>query len=139
MHQKAIWVAIASLILYCLAYEAELRLPAYSRLIRRGMVVLGSVSSVSLTSILFPENHRSSSERMAETNGLCREQERPTSTVLMSSEDAAELSEVLMSSKNAVELPELLSVSVMLIGIGIIRYCLENKCVDQPFGPFEPD
>ncbi|GMP42743.1 hypothetical protein CsSME_00012382 [Camellia sinensis var. sinensis] len=61
MHQKAIWVAIASLILYCFAYEAELRLPelpAYSCVIRRGMVVLGSVSSISLTSILFPGNGR---------------------------------------------------------------------------------
>ncbi|KAL7212859.1 hypothetical protein ACSBR2_015535 [Camellia fascicularis] len=53
-HQKAFWVAIASLILYCFAYEAELRLLAYSRVICHGMVVLGSVSSVSLTSILFP-------------------------------------------------------------------------------------
>ncbi|GMP95097.1 hypothetical protein CsSME_00044273 [Camellia sinensis var. sinensis] len=57
-HQKAIWVAIASLILYCFAYEAKLRLPAYSRVIRRGMVLLGSVSSVSLTSILFSGNGR---------------------------------------------------------------------------------
>ncbi|KAL7182235.1 hypothetical protein ACSBR1_041025 [Camellia fascicularis] len=57
-HQRAIWVAIASLILYCFAYEAKLRLPAYSRIIRRGMVVFGSVSSVSLTSILFPGNGR---------------------------------------------------------------------------------
>ncbi|KAL7212864.1 hypothetical protein ACSBR2_015540 [Camellia fascicularis] len=57
-HQKAIWVAIASLILYCFAYEAELRLLGYSRVISRGMVVLGSVSSVSLTSILFLGNGR---------------------------------------------------------------------------------
>ncbi|KAL7203807.1 hypothetical protein ACSBR2_016957 [Camellia fascicularis] len=158
MHQKAIWVAIASLILYCFAYEAELRLSAYSRIIHRGMVVLGSTCVLCIVCSGFgkrvgsdsppipngvelglSENHRSSSERMAARNGSCREQERPTSTVLMSSEDAVELSEVLMSSKDAVKLSELLSMSVMLIGIGIIRYCLENKCVDQPFGPIEPD
>ncbi|CAL5360772.1 unnamed protein product [Camellia sinensis] len=58
MYQKATRVATVSLILYCFAYEAELRLPAYSHVIRRGMMVLGSVSSVSLTSILFPGNGR---------------------------------------------------------------------------------
>ncbi|GMQ04838.1 hypothetical protein CsSME_00050117 [Camellia sinensis var. sinensis] len=57
-YQKAIWVTTVSLILYCFAYEAEFQLPAYSRVIRRGMIVLGSVSSVSLTSIIFPSNGR---------------------------------------------------------------------------------
>ncbi|KAL7212635.1 hypothetical protein ACSBR2_015339 [Camellia fascicularis] len=58
MYQKAIWVTTVSLILYCFAYEAELRLPAYSCVIRRGMIVLGSISSAPLTSIIFPSNGR---------------------------------------------------------------------------------
>ncbi|KAL7188639.1 hypothetical protein ACSBR1_038488 [Camellia fascicularis] len=58
MYQKAIWVTTISIILYCFAYEAELQLPAYSRVICRGMIVLVSVSLVSLTSILFPGNGR---------------------------------------------------------------------------------
>ncbi|CAL5355537.1 unnamed protein product [Camellia sinensis] len=99
-HQKAIWVAIASLILYCFAYEAKLRLPAYSRIIRRGMTcVLSVVCSVfgkrvgsdsppvpDGVELGLSENHRLSSARMAAANGPCREQERPASTACVRNE-----------------------------------------------------
>ncbi|KAL7167196.1 hypothetical protein ACSBR2_037801 [Camellia fascicularis] len=98
----AIWVAIASLILYGFAYEAELQLPAYSRVIRRGMVVLGSTCLLSVVCSVFgkrvgsdsppipngvelglSENHRLSSARMVAANRSCPEQERPASTGLL--------------------------------------------------------
>ncbi|KAL7188593.1 hypothetical protein ACSBR1_038458 [Camellia fascicularis] len=96
-YQKAIWVTTVSLILYCFTYEAELRLLAYSRVIRRGTIVLGSVSSVSLTSIFFPENHRLSSARMEAANGMCREQERLASTTSVRNESYGGLRVICVS------------------------------------------
>ncbi|KAL7212862.1 hypothetical protein ACSBR2_015538 [Camellia fascicularis] len=96
-YQKAIWVATVSLILYCFANEVKLQLPAYSRVIRRGMIVLGIVSSVSLTSILFPENHRLSFVRIEAANGTCREQERPASTASIRNESYGGLRVVCVS------------------------------------------
>ncbi|KAI8568861.1 hypothetical protein RHMOL_Rhmol02G0233300 [Rhododendron molle] len=49
-HSKTMWVAVSSLLLYCLSYELE---PRFTQLGRGGMGVFGSILSVSLASVLF--------------------------------------------------------------------------------------
>ncbi|KAL7182724.1 hypothetical protein ACSBR1_041416 [Camellia fascicularis] len=58
-HPKSMSVAIASLLMYCLAYDAELRFSASQRTqtyARRGVVVFGWFGLVSLASILLPDS-----------------------------------------------------------------------------------
>ncbi|KAH7863157.1 hypothetical protein Vadar_014060 [Vaccinium darrowii] len=62
-HPKAMFTSIASLLLYSLAYDYELSLysihsqtrPAYANVLVHGAVVLGSLSLVSLASVISPE------------------------------------------------------------------------------------
>ncbi|KAF7139597.1 hypothetical protein RHSIM_Rhsim07G0111200 [Rhododendron simsii] len=53
-HPISMVISVASLLLYCLGYHAKSRWPTYGLVVSRGMVVLGSLSVVSLASILFP-------------------------------------------------------------------------------------
>ena len=61
-HPKSMSAAIASLLAYCLAYDAEPSFSsihpafAYARVIRRAKVIFGLLCSVSLSSILFPDS-----------------------------------------------------------------------------------
>ncbi|KAF7149317.1 hypothetical protein RHSIM_Rhsim03G0062000 [Rhododendron simsii] len=64
-HPKTMFVSIASLLLYSLAYDYELRLissmrtpPAYANVLLCGAVVLGSLPLVSLASVIFPNSIR---------------------------------------------------------------------------------
>ncbi|KAF7138879.1 hypothetical protein RHSIM_Rhsim07G0111500 [Rhododendron simsii] len=53
-HPISMVISVASLLLYCLGYHAKSRWPTYALVVSRGMVVFGSLSVVSLASILFP-------------------------------------------------------------------------------------
>ncbi|KAI8546643.1 hypothetical protein RHMOL_Rhmol07G0135500 [Rhododendron molle] len=64
-HPKSTGFAVVSLLLYCLAYDAEARAissvpsrprPTYSWIPARAMAVFGSLSMASLASILFPDS-----------------------------------------------------------------------------------
>ncbi|KAL7182720.1 hypothetical protein ACSBR1_041412 [Camellia fascicularis] len=61
-HPKSMGIAVASLLLYCFAYDAELRSSAthrwqtYQFLARRGVVLFGWLAVVSLASILLPDS-----------------------------------------------------------------------------------
>ncbi|KAG5539913.1 hypothetical protein RHGRI_020212 [Rhododendron griersonianum] len=55
-HPISMVISVASLLLYCLGYHAKSRWPTYALVVSRGMVVLGSLSVVSLASILFPDS-----------------------------------------------------------------------------------
>ncbi|KAF7149213.1 hypothetical protein RHSIM_Rhsim03G0061900 [Rhododendron simsii] len=64
-HPKTMFVSIASLLLYSLACDYELRLissmrtpPAYANVLLCGAVVLGSLPLVSLASVIFPDRIR---------------------------------------------------------------------------------
>ncbi|KAG5556372.1 hypothetical protein RHGRI_006839 [Rhododendron griersonianum] len=64
-HPKTMFVSIASLLLYSLAYDYALRLsssmstpPAYANVLLCGAVVLGSLPLVSLASVIFPDSIR---------------------------------------------------------------------------------
>ncbi|CAL5429631.1 unnamed protein product [Camellia sinensis] len=61
-HPKTMSVAIVSLLLYCLAYDAELRFsstphsPSQSRVVGGGMVLFGSIFALSLAYVLLQDN-----------------------------------------------------------------------------------
>ncbi|KAL7182717.1 hypothetical protein ACSBR1_041409 [Camellia fascicularis] len=61
-HPKSVGVSIASLLLYCFVYDAELRSSenhrhqTYAFIARRGMVCFGWLAVVSLASILLPDS-----------------------------------------------------------------------------------
>lgn len=61
-HLKSMGVAVVSLLLYCLAYDAETRVtssplrPTYAWIPARAMAVFGSLSMASLASILVPDS-----------------------------------------------------------------------------------
>ncbi|KAH7863751.1 hypothetical protein Vadar_021543 [Vaccinium darrowii] len=52
-HPKTMWVALFSLLLYCMAYEVE---PSFIQVGRGGMGLFGSILSISLASVLFHNN-----------------------------------------------------------------------------------
>ncbi|KAF7139011.1 hypothetical protein RHSIM_Rhsim07G0112100 [Rhododendron simsii] len=51
-------IFVAGLLLYCLGSHAKSRWPTYALVISRGMVAFGSLSVVSLASILSPNSFR---------------------------------------------------------------------------------
>ncbi|KAI8546616.1 hypothetical protein RHMOL_Rhmol07G0132900 [Rhododendron molle] len=53
-HPISMVISVASLLLYCLGYYAKSRWPTYALVVSHGVVVFGSLSVVSLASILFP-------------------------------------------------------------------------------------
>ncbi|KAI8546619.1 hypothetical protein RHMOL_Rhmol07G0133200 [Rhododendron molle] len=55
-HPISMVIFVASLLLYCLGYHAKVRWPTYALVVSRGMVVFGSLSVVSLATILFPDS-----------------------------------------------------------------------------------
>ncbi|KAF7138416.1 hypothetical protein RHSIM_Rhsim07G0111400 [Rhododendron simsii] len=55
-HPISMEISVASLLFYCLGYHAKSRWPTYALVVSRGMVVFGSLSVVSLASILFPDS-----------------------------------------------------------------------------------
>ncbi|KAF7138579.1 hypothetical protein RHSIM_Rhsim07G0111100 [Rhododendron simsii] len=57
-HPISMVIFVASLLLYCLGYNAKSRWPTYALIISRAMVAFGSLSVVSLASILFPNSFR---------------------------------------------------------------------------------
>ncbi|KAF7139433.1 hypothetical protein RHSIM_Rhsim07G0111900 [Rhododendron simsii] len=57
-HPISMVIFVASLLLYCFGYHAKSRWPTYALVISHGMVAFGSLSVVSLASILFPNSFR---------------------------------------------------------------------------------
>lgn len=55
-HPISMVISVASLLLYCFGYHAKSRWPTYALVVSRVMVVFGSLSVVSLATVLFPES-----------------------------------------------------------------------------------